>query len=343
MPVPAVQAWSRQSTGTKVTWYCCLFFILLGYYGYRHLRWSSASVWLTCHQLDCHLQLSRAQSWERTVKLDLARRQFTAVYAVKATDEGGFVSANPDLNPGTWIRDPIERKKAQKKRNRELNYKGPDSDGNYLSYALVFQDKGANDNDKNTAAASPAEGEGGMADMSLKKILPFCETTDTPGELRLIVRQFRIAQSKRRVRMMMTKIESYIRKRRQKLVIKETAAPSWQGLCAVIFGLIGFLITLLMGTFFDDDDAFSDAKRRRQSGPGVRRSLNKPRKLDDSVYSQRQTPARYEVSTKPAKPPANHRARQRKTTTKKTTTGSSSATGSSSKASTSRSSTRTKG
>jgi hypothetical protein len=45
---------------------------------------------------------------------------------------------------------------------------------------------------------------------------------------------------------MINKVESYVKKRRQKLLVKKSATLSWQGIMALIFGLLGVMLTLFI-------------------------------------------------------------------------------------------------
>jgi hypothetical protein len=313
---PVVRAIKKSSRSVRISYGALAGCVLLMWSGYRWIRSQNASVWLTCHKQECHLQIT-PQGFRTTVSLHMARRQVIQSLPVKTTNDGIFLS-----DTGITLQEDWKGRKNKKsaKGKSSSNYKGPDENGHYLSYAIVLRDldrqDGAKSNNEtsNTASSGTADEDGDPPERDnadLKSILPYLNPTDVPGEYRLILRKFRLAQSKRRVRTMIQKIDSYIKKRRHKLVLKENAPPSWQGILICIVGLIGFCLSLLLGQFWDDPP------KGHYNGPGVRRN-KKPayfdhvpvtaqakktkaakqkekQKEEDSGVYQTQTPSRYEV------------------------------------------------
>ena len=96
---------------------------------------------------------------------------------------------------------------------------------------------------------------------------------------------------------MIQKIESYVKRRRQKLVVRENSPPSWQGVLLMVFGGIGIILAALLGQFQEETAV---------KGPGVRRQLSHKKTVKHTVADSyaSATPARYEVSTTPTAPPA---------------------------------------
>lgn len=111
----------------------------------------------------------------------------------------------------------------------------------------------------------------------LSKFLMAIPEDPTGAHYRLSLRlSGSIPQSRRRVRTIVTKVTSYIKKRRQKLVLKENSVPSWQGIVLVVGGLVGCLISILLAQIWQEDDEIARAKqghgsRKHKGSGGVRR------------------------------------------------------------------------
>ena len=99
------------------------------------------------------------------------------------------------------------------------------------------------------------------------------------------MRHFGLSQTRMRVRSNVNKVESYIKRRRQKLLLKESATLPWQGILCLVFGLVFFLLVILLGQFFEEEP-------RKQGGPGSRRSYNKSNSSSYRNVSSRRTSSR---------------------------------------------------
>jgi hypothetical protein len=301
---PVLRAIQKSSRTVRISYGCVVGFLLFMATGYRWIRSQNASVWLTCHKQECHLQITPT-GHSKSISLHLARRQLVATLPVKTLADGTFVTQDAIKLNDEWKarKDKKANKKGSSKHTPSYTYKGPDEHGFYLSYAILLRDKDAtvdgSSTNKNEAFIKPTSDaeETERDDVDLTPIRAFLDTTEEAGVHRLVLRKFRLSQTKRRVRTMTQKVESYIKRRRHKLLLKENAPPSWQGILICIVGLIGMLLSLLFGQFWDEDV-------RGSSGPGVRRQKkqdhnpHKPKKMDDSAF-QTQTPARYEVASGP--------------------------------------------
>ena len=82
--------------------------------------------------------------------------------------------------------------------------------------------------------------------------------------LNIIIRKFGINQSRRRVKTTVQKIDSYIKRRRHKLTVKENTPPAWQGILLLVLGIFGLLLTMLIGQYWEPPE------KKRQTGPGTR-------------------------------------------------------------------------
>ena len=199
----------------------------------------------------------------RTQTLIFPREQLHSAQATKVDKSGKFLSVD------TSKYEPPQRGKKgkNKKKYKSGSYKGPDENGLYSSYAIKFHPESPQLPEKENS-------EDAIPDADFSKLEQYFERerTDAGGFVyALHMRTFGLAQSRTRIRSMVNKVESYMKRRRQKLLVKESAPLPWQGLLFLIFGLLGLMLTLLIGQFWEEAP-------RRQGGPGARRStIHSPR------------------------------------------------------------------
>ena len=308
------QAWQKAPTAVKTTWISLLTCLWMVWMGYRWIQYNMAGILLECNSTTCQLRVTPVGRSKRVVIDYLSRSQLQQVLAVKTDAHGTFVT---DQN--IVLSEPYDRnKKGKNKKSKQNNYKGPDENGNYLSYAIVLSDKQDVPNNNNDGANQYNE-EQSPPEVDLKRIHPYMErftktTFGADGQqqqqteevlYRLIPRRFGIRQSKRRVRSMIQKLESYIKRRRQKVTIREHAAPAWQGVLLMVFGCIGLVLTAVLGHFAEETPVRGPGIRRRQQQQKQQAShtaqspfLKKQSHTVQDAYAPT-TPSQYEVSTMP--------------------------------------------
>ncbi|KAG7357276.1 hypothetical protein IV203_001964 [Nitzschia inconspicua] len=247
MDAPVVKSWKQSSSYTKYSYYAVAFFLLMVYGGYRSLRHWNASIWLTCHQQECTLELTPPGS--RTITVTFARTQLHSAQAIKTDSSGNFLEIDNDKY------EPPRKNKGKSYGVNKYNKKGPDEQGRYRTYRIKFSESSPESTER-TEEDAP-DGNFGP----VKKYL----NQEEDGTYSLHMRHFGLSQSRTRVRANVNKVDSYIKKRRQKLLLKENATLPWQGILCLVFGLMGFLLTLLIGQFYDETP-------KRQGGPGARRT-----------------------------------------------------------------------
>jgi len=281
------------------------------------LTYYSAAVNMECSATDCTFTMN-AVGRQGKKRLTVPRHQIIGAKPVKVNKQGVIVNDNVDMNSEWKYQNNNGGKSKNKKKSQSQNYKGPDKDGNYLSYFVTVRNKDikqpTNENDEEAA-------------VDLGPILPFAvkapsqqEGTDTDGgeveEYRIVMRQQGITQTRRRVRNMVQKIDSFAKKRRHKLTVKENAAPDWKAVLMMVFGGCSFLLSLLLGMFWEDEEEQTTRNIKSPwmssgGGPGSRKKMS-----NNSQYGkrpaggsgvgagnvnpyQRTTPSRYEVNTQP--------------------------------------------
>lgn len=190
----------------------------------------------------------------RTQTVVFARTQLHSAQATKVDKAGNFLSVDNSKY------EPPQRQKGKKKKGYKSGaYKGPDENGEYKSYALKFHPNTPSHEEKTEEDVD--DGDFSPLENYMSK-----EQQEDGSEVWVLhMRKFGLAQSRTRIRSMVNKVESYMKRRRQKLLVKETAPLPWQGLLFLIFGLLGLMLTLLIGQFWDEVP-------RKQGGPGARRS-----------------------------------------------------------------------
>ena len=86
----------------------------------------TASIWLTCHQQECTLELTPPGS--RTLTLVFPRTQLETAQAIKTDKAGNFLYVD------TTRYEPPSKRSKDKKKYKAGSYKGPDEKGEYKSY-----------------------------------------------------------------------------------------------------------------------------------------------------------------------------------------------------------------
>jgi hypothetical protein len=222
------------------------------------LVWSfdTASIWLTCHQQECTLEVT--PPGQRTITVIFARTQLHSAQAIKADKAGKFVEIDTDKY------EVPKRQKGKKKYKNSSYQKGPDEQGLYRTYRLKFREV-------SPEGIQRAEEDAPDGDFSILK--DYLENDDTEDGVKVLqMRIFGLSQTRTRVRSNINKVESYIKKRRQKLILKESATLPWQGILCLVFGLLGFLLTLLIGQFWEETPPPVRGPGARRSGSGHSKS-----------------------------------------------------------------------
>lgn len=209
------------------------------------------------------------------------REQLHSAQAIKTDKEGNFLSIDTDKY------EPPQKRKTKKKKYKQhktgWSNKGPDELGRYKTYRMNFLKE------------NPESINSGYKKDTLD-YADFSEVRDyiTISEndmFSIHFRHFSLSQSRMRVRSGINKVESYVKRRRQKLLIKESANLPWQGILCMVFGLVGTLLTLLVGQFWEEAP-------RRQGGPGTRRSHQKAKSsYRSTTNSVKRKPSRPTKST----------------------------------------------
>jgi hypothetical protein len=212
----------------------------------------------------------------RTKTVIFSRNQLHSSQATKTDKAGNFLEAD------TAKYSP-PRRDGKKKKYNTGSYKGPDEKGEYKSYALKFRMKSPDDVEKT---------EDDVADGDFSQVLQYMHLEDDLYVLHM--RQFGLFHSATRIRSMINKIDSYLKRRRQKLIVKESANLPWQGIVCLIFGLLGLMLTLLIGQFWEETP-------KRQGGPGTRRTPMKTSRERPKFVVDTGRPSKYPPGYQPKK------------------------------------------
>jgi hypothetical protein len=255
----------------------------------RSLRYNNAHIHLNCGLHECRLSIL-PKGWNRQHKIDFPRRQLINTMAIKTDSNGKYIDANPSLTDDLRFHTINNNKNGRSAAYRSSTYRGPDDHGHYTSYAIVLAMHDPNHySDPNASASLPPAQQ--MADLQPLLEDHYVERLDDNStSVRLILRQFQMGQSKRRVRTMIAKIDGYIQRRRTQLIAKENAPPGWQGVLMIVVGIMGFLLTCLLGQFWEETDSYH--------GRGGARGHTPRKSSSSSSATARTMPVDYEVNTK---------------------------------------------
>lgn len=278
MDAPVVKAWRMASVYTRWTYYILGSTFCMAFLGFRSLRYWNASIWLTCHQQECTLEVTPPGT--RTMTVVFPRTQLHSAQPIKTDKEGNFIEIDIERY------EPPPRKGKKKKYKSGYNSKGPDGEGRYKTYRINLLKESPERDDKSNVDLNNDKGK--IPDGDFFKVKDYLKEEDN-GLYSLHFRHFTLSQTRMRIRSSVSKVESYIKKRRQKLLVKESATLPWQGILCLIFGLVGLLLTLLVGQFWDEPP-------RKQGGPGARRSRHKSSYRGST--SRRRTGSGYEYQKK---------------------------------------------
>lgn len=266
MDAPVVKAWKKASGYTKWTYYLLGLTTFLVFYGFRSLMYWNASIWLTCHQQECTLEITPPGTRTKTVVFP--RSQLDGAEAIKTDKAGHFIEIDTDkYEPSSYKAGQKKKKNSKPKSNH--NHRGPDEYGKYKTYRINILKESPESRNNNIG---DNRGKPSAVDFSpVKEYLDL----ENSGMYSLHMRHFSLSQTRMRVRSNVNKVESYTRKRRQRLIIKESATLPWQYILCLVFGLVGLLLILLIGQFWDSEPT-------RQGGPGTRRSSSSRQSMSSS-------------------------------------------------------------
>lgn len=266
-----VKAVKEASFYTRATYVWMIVSLLMCYGGYRSIRSNHGSVWLDCVTSGCDLTISPPNRAART-KVSFDRSQIVRADIVKVDGTGAVQSSETVTSVRDSWGGPAGRNK--KGRSYSSSYTaaelGPDENGHYESYTLVLKESGGaesatTDGDGGASSTDPdaeqsQSGGGGGATHNLSPLFSVVEPNDA-GEYHVEMRMFNRGQTRRRANSMATRINSYTRNRRHKLVVRENRNVPWQGVVLVVVGILSFVLSLLLGQFMEPEE---EAPRVRQ-------------------------------------------------------------------------------
>ena len=318
LQAPVVTKWNRSSRAVKTSYMVTLvsFFVII--FGWRSLSYYHAKVHVECNTVTCTVT-ARGVGGKPVKVADIPRHQLTGAKPVKVNAKGVVVKHDVNLNE-EWKYEVNKKKKSSAN-----NYKGPDKDGNFLTYVVMMNNRDPSEETKqkesNTNPDQPQFDEYGELinvkkeedrppSVDLSALFPFMVRSDNSQDRHafyIVLRQHGMAQARRRVRSMVQKVDSYAKRRRHKLNLKESTSPDWKAVLMLVLGGCVFLLSLLLALFWEEDEALG---HQPAGGPGARR--RNPQHHQPSRQSQRQIksamnknpyqramPSRYEVSTAP--------------------------------------------
>jgi hypothetical protein len=341
-PSAIQKTWQRTEVPVRITYISILIGIVLMLFGWRWISYNNAGFNLHCHSIACDLSIYPI-GFKRTIHLyNIPRQQIINVQSVKTISNGTFVTDQNIVLMETFKKKYSKHQPSSY--SKSSSYKGPDENGHYISYAIVLQDKNPNQQQQERIGMINQDSNDGnnnnneeeitpIPEVELQPILPFLQNIDNDNDngqqYRLIPRMFYAKHSQRRVRSMISKIETYIKHRRQKLIIIENASPAWQGIVLIVFGAVTILITCTLGQFTNETNYYDPYSSRRNVSSNTTRNnknnnnITKEKRLQQhnllpsasiakrktTLQSMNQvtTPSQYEVQTQSTTSSSNNK------------------------------------
>lgn len=326
--------------GTYIWFFVSIFFI---WGGASWIRRNSSSMVLDCNSGGCTLTIqapysflprnsstgvpvkTRSKSKRRTtiklerdqiVRADNIKWDPTAQVIVKNYGMSSPTYASQQQNEEDGEMDEDERKpRKPKAKSRKKNYSsssnrngGPDRDGNYDSYILVFRDplppsfENGEEDDKSDPNESPSikmqrkmaaqhrsmtQDPNSLASLLAPFVIGDDYSSNTSTEYFIHPRDFNVGQTRRLARTAVSKITAYTKGRRSTCILRENRPVAWQGLVLLILGIFSVVLCLLIGQFWEEHDPtkvgsyrkrMAEIRKReeRQKTLRQRRSVRKP-------------------------------------------------------------------
>uniref|UniRef100_A0A7S4T0E0 Uncharacterized protein n=1 Tax=Ditylum brightwellii TaxID=49249 RepID=A0A7S4T0E0_9STRA len=277
MDSPIVKNFHRSSGYTRGSYLWVIGSIVMIVVGYRYIRYHYANVWLECKVDGCELHISPHGSYGADFKkVFIDRSQIVRADHVKVNMEGQVMRSTGN--------SPAYTKKKGKKFSN-----GPDENGWYHAYSILLNEYPTNSNFDDDSiikgidnlVGSEREAEVYRRRMAKKEKQPKLShelkefITDSPltktTQFIFMPRLFNLHQTTRRAASAVTKINSYVKKRKDNITIREQAHISWQGLVAVLLGVFSLLLSLILGQFWEPEVS---NKKHKMGGPGARKTIN---------------------------------------------------------------------
>jgi len=142
----------------------------------------------------------------------------------------------------------------------------PDSDGYYESFAILIANHSSVDEDIYNPK-DPRLNNTSTKEWQRMIQAQYVTQEEENGNYRIIIRRFNLGHTYKRVQSQMSKVYTYVKKRRDHLHIEEPRNISWQGIVLMILGAMSTLISVALGQFSNEDDEGSFNYGRGRASP----------------------------------------------------------------------------
>lgn len=206
--------------------------------------------------------------------------------------EGGEDDERRPTKPWNKHKNYRKKRKGKNKNNRKKDkYKsyhrnGPDSNGNYDSYAVVLRDPlpssfngdEGSDPDESPSKRMQRQMEARHRTMMndpnsfASLIAPFAITGNDSMEYIIHLRDFNVGQTSRLPRTSVSKVNAYTTGKRTNFVLREARPVKWQGLVLLIVGIFSLVMCLLLGVFWEEYDPTTMGSFRKRMAEMRRRN-----------------------------------------------------------------------
>ncbi len=340
MEAPLVKAIRKADGFTKGTYILLFISLFFVWAGWSWIRSDSASMILDCNSNGCSLTINTPKSFlprnsslfnkgkrkaNRKDKIQIWREQLVHADNIKWDPQSDQILENYGVNSPTYSNNnvpdedeeqPMNNNKNNKqgRKNKYDKYKhkyntngynyrfgGPDKDGNYDSYVVIFRDplptsessqEGGEDHEESPSMKMARQMQAQHNRMAndpnslANRLAPYAVVADgsdlaSSTEYILHLRDFNIGYTRRLARTVVSKINAYVKGRRSSFVIRESRPASGQGVVMLILGIFSTMLCLLIGQFSEENDPTKDGSYKK------RMAEIKRRKEMEKKYSRR--------------------------------------------------------
>jgi hypothetical protein len=99
----------------------------------------------------------------------------------------------------------------------------------------------------------------------LDELHKWSEVGKDDGQYFVIMRKYSIGHRKRRVTSLMRSINNYMDNKRQRIILRENRNVSWKGVVGLVLGIFSFLLSILIGQFWNESNGLGSRKKIRTS------------------------------------------------------------------------------
>lgn len=275
MDAPIIRSAKNASPYTKGSYLWTLGSFVVAIWGWRSIWWHYATTFLSCDGDNCKLKIIKPGRGKE-FNLQFHRDQIVNVNHIKVDVNGDIYSSDGGIEmfDSYYItlnqfgkEAAIDLFSEQRRRLANQGEKAITKEQmiemeKYGSAAMTDPSlrEQLEEHSQMTDITSHDREQGNDEHEKLKRYdLPRLDTlndvaiSEGLGQYKLILRKYNIMHKRRRVSALVSKINYYSSGRKSKLIIRENRNVMWQGILSCVFGSFSFLLSLLLGQFWEPE------------------------------------------------------------------------------------------